>query len=52
MLSMLDIKELIIARLDPLEFLDLLDIDFESLVDKCREEIKDNWDVVVEALRE
>ena len=52
MLSMNDVKELIVARLDPLEFLDLLAIDFETLVDRFKDEIGDNWEEVIDALNE
>lgn len=52
MLSMLDVKELIVARMDPLEFLDALDISFIELVDKFTEEIGDNWEDIIDALNE
>ncbi|CAB4132860.1 hypothetical protein UFOVP249_52 [uncultured Caudovirales phage] len=52
MLSMNDVKELLLAKLDPLEFLDLLDIDFETLIDRFKDEIGDNWEDVIDALNE
>lgn len=50
MLSMLDVKELIVAKMDPMEFLDVLDVSFDELVEKFTEEIGDNWEDVIEAL--
>lgn len=52
MLSMTDVKELIVAKMDPLEFLDALDISFQELVDKFTEEIQDNWEDVIDSLNE
>ncbi|CAB4130868.1 hypothetical protein UFOVP128_37 [uncultured Caudovirales phage] len=52
MLSMIDVKELIVAKMDPLEFLDALDISFQELVDKFTDEIRDNWEDVIDSLNE
>jgi len=52
MLSMADVKELIVAKMDPLEFLDSLDISFQELVDKFTDEIQDNWEDVIDSLNE
>jgi len=52
MLSMTDVKELIVAKMDPLEFLDSLDISFQELVDKFTDEIQDNWEDVIDSLNE
>ena len=52
MLAMVDVKELILAKMDPLDFLDVLDISFQELVDKFTEEISDNWEDVIDALNE
>jgi hypothetical protein len=45
-----ELKQLIVANLDVITFLDILGLDLSDLVEKLEEEIDENFDVLMKAV--
>lgn len=50
MVMYVELKQLITHNLDVLEFLDLLNLELDDIIDKFDDEIKDNYDILLNAV--